>query len=302
MTKSSLFRFFQNQSVLLGLGFAVLVLIGVATAWLVSVSRDQTDEVVRALDVQNKLSATLLNVRRAETAQRGFLLTANPEHHDDFAEAVASIPPTLAELKAAIAENPDQQRALSELEPVIRKKLDEMEETLRLHRSNDTAAALALVRGGQGRVYMETIRASLERLAAGERMQLQGRTKRIHDTGIALLIATLAGAALIVVLAGASFLLVQRSNRERDEAQESLKQAYAGLEETVAERTADLSEANEEIQRFAYIVSHDLRSPLVNIMGFTSELEALKGDMIEKTCDAPRERRSRPRSRQGDRQ
>ena len=39
------------------------------------------------------------------------------------------------------------------------------------------------------------------------------------------------------------------------------------------ERTADLGRANEEIQRFAYIVTHDLRAPLVNIMGFTSELE-----------------------------
>jgi light-regulated signal transduction histidine kinase (bacteriophytochrome) len=34
-----------------------------------------------------------------------------------------------------------------------------------------------------------------------------------------------------------------------------------------------LTSANEEIQCFAYIVSHDLRAPLVNIMGFTSELE-----------------------------
>jgi signal transduction histidine kinase len=34
-----------------------------------------------------------------------------------------------------------------------------------------------------------------------------------------------------------------------------------------------LREANEEIQRFTYIVSHDLRSPLVNIMGFASEID-----------------------------
>jgi signal transduction histidine kinase len=39
-------------------------------------------------------------------------------------------------------------------------------------------------------------------------------------------------------------------------------------------RTQDLQRANDEIQRFAYIVSHDLRSPLVNVMGFTAELEA----------------------------
>ena len=37
--------------------------------------------------------------------------------------------------------------------------------------------------------------------------------------------------------------------------------------------------ANEEIQRYAYIVSHDLRAPLVNIMGFTSELDAARRDI-----------------------
>ena len=50
---------------------------------------------------------------------------------------------------------------------------------------------------------------------------------------------------------------------------------------TIAERTADLREANDEIQRFAYIVSHDLRSPLVNIMGFTTEIESIKKDTFE---------------------
>ena len=60
------------------------------------------------------------------------------------------------------------------------------------------------------------------------------------------------------------------------------------LETTVDERTADLREANEEIQRFAYIVSHDLRSPLVNIMGFTSELEELRGDIFKRIASLAR--------------
>jgi PAS domain S-box-containing protein len=47
----------------------------------------------------------------------------------------------------------------------------------------------------------------------------------------------------------------------------------------LTERVAELDEANEEIQRFAYIVSHDLRAPLVNVMGFTSELEAAQAEV-----------------------
>ena len=63
----------------------------------------------------------------------------------------------------------------------------------------------------------------------------------------------------------------------------------ANLEAAVQERTADLQEANEEIQRFAYIVSHDLRSPLVNIMGFTSELEELRDDIFARLAQHERD-------------
>ncbi len=45
------------------------------------------------------------------------------------------------------------------------------------------------------------------------------------------------------------------------------------------EAEAELRESNEEIQRYAYIVSHDLRAPLVNVMGFTSELEETRAEL-----------------------
>ena len=75
---------------------------------------------------------------------------------------------------------------------------------------------------------------------------------------------------------------MRRSARARDAAEARLRDNNLNLEATVDERTADLREANNEIQRFAYIVSHDLRSPLVNIMGFTSELEELRGDIFRR--------------------
>jgi len=93
------------------------------------------------------------------------------------------------------------------------------------------------------------------------------------------------GSGLVVLLALISIWLVRRSALARDEAEARLRDAKVNLEAIVEERTADLREANNEIQRFAYIVSHDLRSPLVNIMGFTSELEELRGDIFRRIGD-----------------
>ena len=43
-------------------------------------------------------------------------------------------------------------------------------------------------------------------------------------------------------------------------------------EDQVRRHAKELANANEEIKQFAYIVSHDLRAPLVNLKGFASEL------------------------------
>lgn len=51
-----------------------------------------------------------------------------------------------------------------------------------------------------------------------------------------------------------------------------LRQAEAELEQRVQARTAQLASANEEIRRFVYVASHDLRAPLINLQGFVGEL------------------------------
>lgn len=57
------------------------------------------------------------------------------------------------------------------------------------------------------------------------------------------------------------------------------------------EAEAELRESNEEIQRYAYIVSHDLRAPLVNIMGFTSELAETRAELREALAGHPQAER-----------
>ncbi|MFZ4857888.1 MAG: sensor histidine kinase [Desulfuromonadaceae bacterium] len=45
------------------------------------------------------------------------------------------------------------------------------------------------------------------------------------------------------------------------------------LEQQVSERTKELQQKNAELERFTYTVSHDLKSPIITIKGFTGSLE-----------------------------
>lgn len=56
---------------------------------------------------------------------------------------------------------------------------------------------------------------------------------------------------------------------ERVLAQQALERLNAELEARVAERTARLDETNQQLQAFAYSVSHDLKAPLRGIDGYS---------------------------------
>ncbi|AOW14958.1 hypothetical protein LPB72_12865 [Hydrogenophaga crassostreae] len=71
---------------------------------------------------------------------------------------------------------------------------------------------------------------------------------------------------------------------ERQRAEAEIRSLHASLEQRVADRTALLSQANQELDSFAYTVSHDLRSPLRAMDGFLHLLREEHGDQLP--CEA----------------
>jgi signal transduction histidine kinase len=270
------------QILLLAAGFLVLVAISASSVILVNQAREDSRWVVHTVEVENQINALLLEIRRAESAVRGYLLTSEPRFLAEHQAATAAILPDVDKLAKLTGDNPVQIENSKLLRPPVEARLDEFARAIDFVTRNDIAGGVAMLReagAGDSVARMNNVagamRAEEDRLFA-LRTVTADRTQRLAS------IVTVVGSGLVVALAGISIFLVRRSARARDDAEAQLRDNNLNLETTVDERTADLREANNEIQRFAYIVSHDLRSPLVNIMGFTSELEQLRADIFRR--------------------
>ncbi len=255
---------------------AILVLLSASVAALVLVS--QSEEITRWVNhtyqAQHAVADMRVSIARDEAARRGYLITRDAFYMDAYRQSATELPRELERFGALTADNPRQRDAVARLQPLVTAKLNEQETSLQ-EAAGDTGGRIdpaMLIRENQASA--DRIRTALNAMMDEEGRLLSERRQAQSDHAALLLVVVLSSSVLVALLAVGAFLLVRRYAADLDRSQQALKLLNAGLEDEVRRRTADLTRANEEIQRFAYIVSHDLRSPLVNVMGFTAELEA----------------------------
>ena len=288
-------RVLDRRGILSVAAAAILLLcIAAASVWQAERNADAL-EVARVTRVQRTVSADLLLAAQdAETAQRGFLLTGKAIYLDPLDRAERSIPGLLDRLDRAAA-SADR---LQLLRQALTAKFAELHQTVSLAQSGDLADAMAIVRTNAGSIDMMWIRRIIGEIEAYQDARLLHQVSVVSRGSRLLVAIDVAGMVMVLALSGLIALGVRDYLATLHDAQTRTALAYATLEsnnerldEMVRRRTAEVTAINEEVQRFAYIVSHDLRAPLVNIMGFTSELDQAAATLSRHLAqtDAPAE-------------
>src|ERR1700744_1353116 len=136
------------QVLLLSAAFLVLVLISAAAVLLVNKAREDSEWLVHTIEVENQTNTLLLEIRRAESGARGYLLTEGPEFLADHKAAVAEIMPELDKLGELTHDNPAQVDNIKKLRAAIEARLGQFTEELAFVERGEKDKATALVREG----------------------------------------------------------------------------------------------------------------------------------------------------------
>ena len=219
---------------LLAAGLVVLTLISATSVYLVNKAREDARWVLHSMEVENEISLAQLQMRRAESAQRGFLLTQRPEFRSAFEEAASQIAPSFERLGALTIDNPYQQQRLQTDDPADQSA------------DRAVAATASISRWRTGRTKPPRSRARrpaatpwdifvVSRARCGPRKSACLRRERRRPMRSQSLSASITsiGSGLVVVFAGLSIFLVRRSSRARDVAEAQLLDNNLNLESIV---------------------------------------------------------------------
>jgi signal transduction histidine kinase len=248
---------------------------------------EQTD--IGLLRIQN-LSTSIGQLRALaddiESGERSFLLTGGEHYLLPLRQAASSLDPQIDACTRYAKEEPPAVRAeVAKLASFVKRRLAQANQVLDTQKLKGFGPALDLTNSGDSETTMNSIRLSsgeLQVQLGSEESDYLRRQRRLNYSAfVFFIIGSLALTGLMVWVYNAlvSYLHV------RDEAIDRFQRLNEDLERRVEERTRDLTQANEELQQFAYVASHDLQEPLRTITSFTQLLETRYKGRLDEDAD-----------------
>lgn len=184
-----------------------------------------------------------------ETGQRGYVLTGDEHYLGPYERGMRSLDKSFEALRSTLAGQPEAR--LETLWPLIDRRVALAERNIADRRNLPEEDSRWKQRLDEGRDTMDRIRERFAAIEAMLRAEIEVRDRSLSELRARALLLNVLLPAIGGALILAAWVLLQRERRRRLEAEAALIAANARLEDTVAQRTAELQTALGEIEAFA---------------------------------------------------
>jgi signal transduction histidine kinase len=216
----------------------------------------------------------------AESSQRGYLLTEDPDYLQPYHQTLVVVDDLLMRLGESTTELPQQKIRFESLYTYARNKISEMQRIVALTDRDEIRAAIRQVKTDEGIELMRAISQLLAEMENEEFILLEKNKAFAAQNREFILMALLLANGIGLILSLGVFYTLYRNSNKVAELNSALALANAELEEKVGVRTQALLQYSEELQRsnreleeFAFVASHDLQEPLRKIRAFGDRLQ-----------------------------
>jgi PAS domain S-box-containing protein len=209
-----------DRGLVVSIGLLVLLLIASALVWAYNVAElhsaaDWVDHTHQVLATLEDIGAA---VRDAESAQRGYIITGNPDFLDNYASATPKIDQLVAQFDRLTTDNAEQQARIPELRSQIAARLKILTDSKALYDQGGLPALNDMIKLGAGRQKMSELRQTIDSMERDETELLRVRSIRTEHAYRAALASGAIGLFLALVAVAAFVRLLRRHWQSRAEA------------------------------------------------------------------------------------
>ena len=235
--------------------FLAVILSGALSFHGLALLRNDNAVVSHSYEIQQSLQTLLSELKDAESAQRGYLYTNNPEYLQPFEGARSAIQSTIDRLAALTRDDPHQRNELADIRVLLEKKLNEMNETVGYQKSGELAKAKALVDTNTGFEIMNNLRAAVGKLHTEQSIALRDQQGTVRRSAILLYLAMTFTSLLVLILLGLlarALATTMRARNAEKAMRDELQRSYEAVEKILKSVAAGFIVLDDE-GKIAYI-------------------------------------------------
>ena len=244
---------FISAMVLIASGFAI-------SFYSYNQYSDDTGRIRHTYEVTGTLERILSLVKDVETGSRGYVITRDPTYLEPYHNALKLLPGELTLLRTLTEDNRVQISRRNLLEKLVKDKLAITSARLDVSVFDKNNLAVR----AEGKRRMDRLRKHVALMIETENTLMDSRNRQAARSfrNTLIIIFVLSLLTLMSLAVSHRLLELELSRRQR-----TLDQLRA-YEDQLKGQIRQLETSNEELERFAFVASHDLQEPLRKIQSF----------------------------------